>query len=103
MSEGKPYDAAEPRDVQVARKNAKQRDLRLKESLRSIMSTPEGRFWMHQMLSTCDVFGHPVSPNDTHMTYFHLGEANIGKKIIADLHAVSTELYLLMMKENQDG
>lgn len=102
QNEELPFDTSDPKAVKAKIKSAKQSEALLRDALRGIMSSEAGRAWVHHLLNECHPFRSPLS-SDPHMTYHAIGEANIGLKLIADLHACSVELYLQMMKENSDG
>ena len=93
-----PYDASDPKQVKSAIKGSKDKGLRNKAALQNIMQTAEGRAWMHSLLERCRPFRSTFSTDPIQMA-FNSGEANIGLQLIADLHAASTELYLVMMRE----
>ncbi len=95
-------DTSDPKQVNRAIKSAKARDTELQEALRSIMSSEPGRRWIHALLQKCGPFINPFR-TDPLMMAFNCGEMNIGQQLLTELHACSTELYLQMMKENEDG
>jgi hypothetical protein len=98
----KPFDASEPKDVQKRIKTIKQKEALNKEALRVIMSSQGGRSWILSLLERCHPYTTPFN-SDAILMAHNCGEANIGLQVVAELHAVSPELYLLMMKESQDG
>ena len=98
----KPFDSSEPKDVQKRIKSVKQKEVINKEALRGIMSTRPGRSWMHSLLVRCHPYTTPFNSDALLMSH-NCGEANIGLQLVAELHDVSPELYLEMMKENQDA
>lgn len=93
-------DASDPKQVAEAIKEAKGRDQLAREGLRQAMATEAGRAWLHRLLMWADPFRNPFNSDPTLMA-FRCGEANIGQQAIADMHDVSPELYLQIMKENQ--
>ena len=96
------YDAGEGASVDRAKKSAKDRGTLKRIALRDLMASPEGRMWMHDLLESCGPFRTPFSRDPIQMSY-NCGEATVGLKLIAELHEASTDLYLLMMKEANDG
>ncbi len=96
------YDAGEGASVDRAKKSAKDRSTLKRIALRDLMASPEGRMWMHDLLESAGPFRTPFNRDPIQMAY-NCGEANIGLKLIAELHEASTDLYLLMMKEANDG
>ena len=93
-------DVSDPKQVAEAIKDSKSRESIAREGLKAMMSTEPGRAWLHKILLECDPYRSPFSSDPIVMAK-NCGEANIGLKIIADMHEASPELYLLTMKENQ--
>lgn len=95
------YDASDPEQVNQSRKKAgRNRRARL-EFVEGMMSLPQGRRWLWEIMSKCFVFSNPVVQGDTHATYFNLGQQNIGKLILQDVQEFA-EFYVLMVKEAKD-
>lgn len=94
------YDASDSKAVKAAVKDAKSAEAIIREGLRETMSSEQGRKWLHSLLLKCDPFRSPFS-SDTHLMAHRCGEVNIGLQLIAEMHEVSPELYLQMMKENK--
>lgn len=97
-----PYDSSDKASVNAARKKAARLERERLEFTKSIMETPQGRAWMLDLLSACKIMGNPVVQGDTHFTYYHLGEQNIGKKLMQDIDNAAPEEYILMMKEARE-
>lgn len=95
-------DTSDPKQVQRAIKTSKERNEARAEGLRQVLSTKEGRLWLHDLIETCGPYRSPFSPDAIRMA-FNCGEANIGLRLVAEAHAVSADLYLAMMKENSNG
>lgn len=102
MSQADFFDSSDKSAVRRAVKAAKRDEAQLRLDLRSIMQTEHGRRWIHSLLERSRVFDNPFS-TDPGLMAFSCGEKNIGLQLIAELHEVSTDLYLIMMKENSDG
>ena len=96
------YDSSSQRQIEKSIKAAKEKDVILREALTGIMSTPSGRSWIKSILDRCRPFRTPFSTDPIQMA-FNCGESSIGLQLIAELHAASTDLYLVMMKENPNG
>jgi|SRR6266576_4189336 len=94
------YDTSDPKAVKAAVKDAKSKETIAREGLREAMSSEQGRKWLHSLLLLCDPFRSPFS-SDALLMAERCGEVNIGLQLIAEMHEVSPELYLLMMKENK--
>lgn len=70
--------------------------------VKQIMSTSHGRKWMYDLLTVvCKTFQTPIVPNETHYTYFYMGERNVGMKLFQDISEVASDEYVMMMKENK--
>jgi hypothetical protein len=95
-------DTSDPRQVEKAIKAAKTKDEVREEGLRQLMSSVQGRVWLHSFLMKAPVLGSTFS-RDPYQTAFNCGEQNIMRQLVAELHECSTELYLVMMKENTNG
>lgn len=96
------FDSSDRKAVDKSIKASKDRDVILREALVGIMQTPSGRSWIKSLLDKCRPFRTPFSNDPIQMGY-NCGEANIGLQLIAELHAASADLYLVMMKENPNG
>lgn len=102
LLQGQAYNAADEKDVNNARKKAARLRKEELEFVSAIMSSPQGRKWMLNMLTTCKTFTNPIIPGDTHFTYHNIGEQNIGKKLLQDVNDAAPDQYILMMKEARD-
>jgi len=96
------FDSSDPKSVADSIKKAKTKDVLRAEGLRQLMQSEAGRAWMHGLLESTGPFRSPFSTDPIVMAK-NCGEANVGLRLIAELHATSTELYLVMMKENSNG
>jgi len=102
MMAAQPYNAADPKQVNEARKKAARRKKKMAEVTKAIMSTPEGRMWMMDVLESCKVFGNPIVAGDPHFTYHNIGEQNIGKKLLQDVNDAAIDEYVMMIKEARE-
>lgn len=94
------YDASDPAAVNKARqKSSRTRRARL-EFVEGMLTLPQGRAWLFNLMDKCFIFGNAVVQNDTHATYFNLGQQNIGKLVLQDVQAFP-ELYVTMINENK--
>lgn len=96
------FDSSDQKAVAAAVKTAKSADARAREGLGLAMRDPSGRAWLYRLLLMCDPFRSPFSTDPLIMAK-NCGEANIGLQVIVDMQAVSPELYLETMKENNNG
>ena len=98
-----PYNAADPKQVNEARKKAARSKKEELDFTAAIMSTPQGRRWMFDLLNTCKTFTNPVVAGDPYYTYHNIGEQNIGKKLLQDVNDSAPAEYVLMMKEAKEN
>lgn len=99
------YNAADEGQVKERKLEAKFDTKRKREVLRTFLSTPDGRLFFHEFLSSCHIY-HAVAGKDPYLTYFADGERNVGLRLQAELLAADPRLYFLMLQEameKQDG
>jgi len=95
-------DVSDPRQVEKAIKASKTKDEVRAEGLLQTMKSVQGRAWLYDLIEKCGPGQNPFSPDALRMA-FNCGELNIGNQIVGQCNTVSAELYLVMMKENQNG
>lgn len=96
------YNAGNKKQVNNMRKKAARLRKEELDYIKHIMSTPQGRKWIYNLLtSICKTFDNPIVPNETHYTYFNLGEQNIGKKLFQDINDAAPQEYITMMQESK--
>lgn len=96
------YDSSDQKQVQARVKSAKTKAEVREEGLLQLLQSAQGRAWMWGLLTDCDPYRTPFS-TDPLMMARNCGESNVGLKLIAEIHKVSSDLYLIMMKENAGG
>lgn len=96
-----PYIASDPKQVNNARKKSARKLAERLRMVEAIMQQIEGRRWVFDFLQGCHIYGNPVVQSDPHMTYFNLGQENVGKRLLADVVAAAPREYLLMLEENK--
>lgn len=91
------HNAADRKSIQAAKKRARQEALAEGEVMRSLCSTIQGRQWVWNRLSECQVFTalYPDQPNLGAL----LGERNVGLRLLAQVMSHCPELYLDMQRE----
>ena len=94
------YDASDPQQVNNARKKAGRVKYQSEHVVKTILSTPEGRTWMYELLTLCSTFTHSHSAGDSHSTAFNCGRQSIGHALLAYVMAASPEKYPIMCSEN---
>lgn len=95
-------DTSDAKQVDKARKAAKTKDEVREEGLRQTLSSTQGRAWLYGLIEACGPGQNPFTSDALRMA-FNCGELNIGNRIVGECNAVSADLYLVMMKENQNG
>lgn len=98
-----PYNAGDPKAVNEARKKAARERKEELEFISAIMSSPQGRKWMFNIMNICKTFTSPIVPGDTHFTYHNLGEQNIGKKLLQDINDGAPQQYMVMITEAREN
>lgn len=75
------------------------------EDIRSLLKTPYGKRFIHKIIfKVCRVFDNPFSGEDTHTTYFTLGQQNTGKTLLAQVLEIRPEALIEMNKiDKEDG
>jgi hypothetical protein len=100
--EQKPYNAADEEQVKGRKEKQKRRDILTQGALKVLMSTPEGRAWLWELLARCGVFRLSFS-TDALIMAFNEGKRDIGSHVIGDINRLNggPELYIRMAVENQ--
>ena len=100
--ERQPYNAGDPEQVKGRKEKAKRRDLLKRSALKALMSNAEGRMWMWDLLSSCNVF-HSSFSMEALLMAFNEGKRNMGNALIGEINALDggPELYMRMAIENQ--
>lgn len=102
------YNAADPRHIESARKEAGQRRREDGDFWRTAMSTPQRRAALWRLLDSCKLYsnaadlGTPTRLSDPLLTYLNLGRESVGKQIMVAAQDASLDLYLTMVKEAQE-
>jgi hypothetical protein len=97
-----PYNASEPDQVNARQKKADRQAKRLKGFVKAVMGMAEGRQWVWSTLDRCGVYRNPFS-DSPYVTAFNAGQMNIGQAILAEVMAECPDLYLTMVKEQENG
>ena len=92
------YDASDRKHVRRAEKQSKVVEAQRHATLQTLMSTIEGRAWMHDLLFGCGVFSTPFTGDDPR-TNFNCGVQSVGLRHFGEVVAVCPDYYLLMMRE----
>lgn len=96
------FDASNPVAEDNARRDAARLQRQDADVLRAIMHSKEGRSWLYRKLASCHIYESPFSAGQPDVTAFALGEQNVGKKLMVETMSASADLYMKMIKEQQD-
>jgi hypothetical protein len=100
--ENKAYNASDEEQVKGRQKDKKKRALIIRIALKRLMSSPDGRAWMWDILSSCGAFRSSFD-RDPIMMAFNEGRQDVGHELIGQIHSLDggPELYMRMTLENQ--
>lgn len=84
----------------AARKARAQRRVRL-APLGKLLSEPEGRAWLYDILTGCNVFGATLTPDALGLAY-NEGRRSLGVQIMRDALDANFDGFHLMLKEELD-
>lgn len=93
--------AADRKSVREAEKAARLADRQRREVITSIMSTPAGRAWLWDTLSTCHIFVTTFIP-DSNASAFQEGRRSVGLSLLADIMASCPDYYIQAMRESNE-
>lgn len=96
-----PYDAADPKAVNAARKKAARLRKKRLDFVKAAMDTHEGRMWIYEVLCMCHMAENTEDFDNPHKTSFKNGQRNVGLKILADVSEAASEKYMLMLQEGK--
>ncbi|RAU21085.1 hypothetical protein CU669_15120 [Paramagnetospirillum kuznetsovii] len=96
------FNAADPEKVQARTKTEKQKAYARDRAFLALMNTQDGRAWVWNILSGCQVYGTSFHPSNA-QTAFNEGKRNVGLILMADVHRLCPDLYPLMVKEANGG
>ncbi len=95
------YDASNVEHIDKRKRRAKFTESQRLTAVRGIMSVPEGRRWMWEVLEMCHVHHTSFTTNGL-TTAFKEGERNVGLRIEADIMTAAPESYMQMVKEAKE-
>lgn len=96
------FDLSDPKSVEKRKKTARDELLQRKETIKKIMGMEDVRKWFYELLVTTGIGRNPFSSDALLMSH-SCGEMNIGLQIRSAIESAAPELYLQMMRENNDG
>ena len=96
------FDANDPAAEANAKRDAARRERNDLDVLRAILHDKKGRDWLYRFLDSCHINNSPFAPGQPDVTAFHLGEENVGKRVLLLAMTASTDLYMKMIREQQE-
>lgn len=96
------FDATDPAAEANARRDAARRERADLDVLRKLMSDKKGRDFLYRFLDSCHINNTPFAPGQPDVTAFHLGEENVGRRVLLLAMGASTDLYMKMITEQQE-
>lgn len=97
-----PFDASDPAAEANAKRDQARRERNDLDVLRGLMHSKNGRDFLYRFLDACHINNTPFAPGAPDVTAFHLGEENVGRKLLMVAMAASVDLYMKMIKEQQE-
>lgn len=92
----------DPKKVKESRIRAREKQARLDEFTKFIMSSPQGRNWMWDWLETFQIFQTPFSSDPIIMAH-NTGMKEPGLKLMDSLMALTPTEFMTMLKEAADA
>ena len=94
------YDAGNPDHVRRSKDRSQRIQARADAGFKDLMATPQGRGWVWSLLEECGMFRTSFDPSNSR-TFFNEGMRNIGLRVMADVHRLTPDQYMVMVKEAQ--
>src|SRR6185437_2194413 len=91
-------DTSSRASVRAAEKAAKRFDVDEAEVIRSIMSSPAGRYWIWTRLESAHIFSTTFTDSPTRSAFLE-GERNAGLTLLNAVMSACPDLYTLAMRE----
>lgn len=101
LSQEKPYNAADEKSVNEARKRAGRKKIEDLNIIKAMMDLLEGRKYLYELMEACHIFGNCFYGEEPNKTAFSLGERNVGLRVLAHIMESAPDLYTQMCKENK--
>lgn len=94
--------AADQDETAAAEAAARKSERRARDVLRLVMMKPDGRAWLWEFLTETYCFEEPFVAGEPDTTARNLGRQTVGKRLMLQAMAASTDLYLTMMREARE-
>ena len=91
------FNAGDASNVSERKSKAKRLEERRLNGLRQIMASPDGRAWLWELLSSCEIFSPCFTGNST--TFFNEGKRAVGLPVFHQVTDQFPDQYLLMARE----
>ena len=96
------FDASDAIAESNAKRDQARRDRADLDVMRLILRDKKGRDWLYRFLDSCHINNSPFMAGQPDVTAFHLGEENVGKRVLMLAMTASTDLYMKMIQEQQE-
>lgn len=93
--------AHDRKSIRRKEKAARQADVARREIIHGVMSTPNGRQWMWDLLGSCHIFA-TTFVGDPLQSAFAEGQRNVGLSLLADIMAHCPDYYIQAMRESNE-
>jgi len=103
MTDDKPYQTDNPKDIAEAKAKVKLRDNQVKEDVKALMQLPAFRRFVWWLLTASHIFHTSFTHSKDSETFYKEGERNVGLKVFLRIQEHDPEGYLVMAKENPNG
>lgn len=105
MADDLPHETFDATDVAAeanAKRDAARRERNDLDVLRKVLNDKKGRDFLYRFLDSCHINNTPFAPGQPDVTAFHLGEENVGRRVLLLAMTASTDLYMKMITEQQE-
>jgi hypothetical protein len=103
LSDERPYNAGNPKDVAKREKKAKAASEKLDEQFKQLLELPAfRRFLWNHICVRCKLFQSPYNPNGSAQTH-NIGRQDVGRELFVEVERIDPKLITLMMSEHAEG
>lgn len=95
----KPFNAADPKQVQKREKKAKRQQEDRDADLKELLQLPSFRRWIWNLAcDRCQLFQSPFNPNGSTQT-LNIGRQDVGRELLAEIERIDPKLVPQIMTE----